>query len=360
MLTARQARRVAESWVREEAERVPGFAGALLAGSSLRREPDDPHPPGSDVDVWVVIDGPVPDPFLAPAHPLALHKSVVHGVVLDRMFLPWKRLEDPAAVLSDMFLAPVLAAGAILSDPSGRLSHLGAAVAAEHRRRAWVRSRLDGVRERVLALCHAIEEQPPLPVYDLRCWRIASLLMASTTAAAVPAVAALRDVTIRRGLVVAREILAGAGRMDLADSLLQTLGSAALGRAEVERLVAETERAYDAAVAVHRKRFALDCYVGRDLREYALGGIRELLGRHHREAMYFAAFVRAGAQNILENDGAGAERTRFREGFLGMLAALGIEGERPWAARAAAIQQLLPRLRDAADVILERNPVAQE
>ena len=70
MASTREARLAAEAWFRDEGSRTPGLVGALLAGSILERTPDEPFPPGSDVDVWMVVEGPVPDARRDPPSPL--------------------------------------------------------------------------------------------------------------------------------------------------------------------------------------------------------------------------------------------------------------------------------------------------
>jgi len=118
-VTTREARLAAEAWVREEGVRTPGFVGAMMVGSIGERAPDDPHPPGSDVDVWVVVDGPVPDARRDPPSPLWPDKLAFHGVVLERAHFSWELLRNPEAVLADENLAPTVVRSRLLSDPSG-------------------------------------------------------------------------------------------------------------------------------------------------------------------------------------------------------------------------------------------------
>ncbi len=109
MVTTAEARRAAETWVREEGLRTPGFVGALLVGSIQALAPADPLPPGSDVDVWVVVDGPVPDARRDPPSPLWPDKFAFRGIVLERAYFSWESLRDPTAVLANANLAPAVA-----------------------------------------------------------------------------------------------------------------------------------------------------------------------------------------------------------------------------------------------------------
>jgi hypothetical protein len=356
MLTTREARLVAEEWVRAEAASIPEFVGALLAGSARARAPEDPHPETSDLDVWIVVDAAVPDTVAAPEGRFAARKLHHRGVIVERAFFPWERLSDPARVLGDAFLAPALAAPVLLADPSGRLERVAAAVRAEFPRRSHVRRRVDGALALAGQFCEYAASGATAPRFDPLVSRAAGLGVSVTHAAAAPAAAALVAPATRWALVRAGELLRSHGRPALAEELLAALGSAALGRADVARAFDELERAYDAAVAVRRTPFGLDYNVAREARALALGGVRELVADHPREAMDRLLFLRSLAQNVLEHDGSAGERARFREGYLALLSAMGLDTDARRAARVAAIRALLPRLRAACEEIVAATP----
>ena len=142
-ITTRDAWRAAEDWVRAEAAPIAEFVGALVAGSTRARDPGAPHPVGSDVDVWVVVDAPVPDFMHDPRHRFAVRKFRRGEVILERGFKPWGALADAEVVLGDPHLAPNLAAPVILADPSGRLARLAAAVGTAFPRRSHALRRVD-------------------------------------------------------------------------------------------------------------------------------------------------------------------------------------------------------------------------
>ena len=64
MITTREARLAADAWMREEAGRHPELVGAILAGSARTRAPEEPHPPSSDVDLFIYVDAEVPSEML--------------------------------------------------------------------------------------------------------------------------------------------------------------------------------------------------------------------------------------------------------------------------------------------------------
>ncbi len=354
-INSMEARLLAESWVREEVKNVPEVVGAILAGSIRGRDPAAPHPAGSDVDIFIYVNAEVPSDTVEPRGRFAPRKLLYRGVVLEPSFHPAARIADPEVVLGDMLLAPAFTEPIIALDPSGQLRALAATVGPEFRRRRHVQCRLAQAVKSVEAFgprpC-----APALPALRAPCWRNAALAIALVRAANVPLVAALRYPTTRRAFVVARDVLAASGREDLADTLLRLLGSAELSRVHVEELVVEFERAYDVAVEVRRTPVVADWNVSREVRDLERAGVRELLDGHHREALYQVALLRTVAQGIIENDGDEEARARSGAGYRRLLAALGIDGDEAFFARAQALQAFVPELRERCEDLLARAP----
>ncbi len=355
MITEREARLSAEVWVREEVKNVPEVVGAILAGSIRGRDPEVPHPAGSDVDIFIFVNAEVPSDIAEPRGRFAPRKLGCRGVVLEPSFHAAARIADPEVVLGDMYLAPAFTEPLIVFDPSGRLRALSASVGPELRRRRHVQRRLAQAVQSVVAMgprpC-----APALPALRAPCWRNAVLAIGMVRAANVPLVPALRYPTTRRAFVAAREVLAAGGREDLADTLLRLLGSADLARAEVEELVAELERAYDVAVEVRHTPVVMDWNVSREVRELERAGVRELLDGHHREVLCQVALLRTVVQGILENDGDEEVRAWSGAGYRRLLAALGIDGDEAFFARAEALQAFVPELREGCEELLARAP----
>jgi hypothetical protein len=354
MITTGGARRIAGEWLREEAPRVPELVGAILVGSTRVRDLEAPHPPASDVDLFLWVDAEVPSDIEHPRGRFAPRKLLREGIVLEPSFHDASRLADTEAVLGDAHLAPALADPLILFDPAGRLSSVANAVRPGYRRRRHVERRL----AQVITLFEAMSAHPRVPELPALapCWRHVVLAFAVMHAAVAPLVAALRAPTVRRSLVVAREVFTGCERDDLADALLRLTGSAALSRSDVEDLVAELWLAYDAAVEARRTPVVMDWNVSRDARALECAAIGELVAEgHHREAAYPLLQLRTAVQGILENDGSDEVRTWSRAGYGRLLASLGIEGDDAFHARAAALQAFVPVLREGCEELLARN-----
>ncbi len=354
MITTGEARRVAEAWLREEAPRVPELVGAILVGSTRARDPEAPHPAASDVDVFLWVDAEVPSDIEHPRGRFAPRKLLRGGVVLEPSFHDARRIADPEAVLGDVHLGAAFADALILLDPTGGLAAVAHAVRPEYRRRRHVQRRLAQALE-LLEVMSAHPRAPDLPTLA-PCWRNAVLALAVMSAAIAPLVAALRFPTVRRSLVVAREVLGEAGREDLADALLRLAGSATLSRAEVEERVAELWSAYDAAVEARRTPVVMDWNVSREARALECAAIGELIAEgHHREAAYPLLQLRTAVQGMLENDGDEQVRAWSRVGYGRLLASLGIEGDEAFDARAKALQAFVLDIRKGCEEILARN-----
>ncbi len=356
MITTREARHAAEEWLGEEAGRHPELVGAILAGSTRTRALDEPHPPSSDVDLFLYVDAEVPSEILDPHGRFAPRKLAYRGVVIEPSFHEARRIADPEAVLGDMHLAPVFNEPCILFDPYGRLAALAAAVKPEFLRRRHAQRRL----------LQALAFTPPkgliaslhdIPGLRSPCWRNVGLAFGITRCAVAILVAELRYPTIRRSFVVAREVLCAAGREEFADQLLRLLGSYALSRTEVETLAAEAEQSYDVAVAVRRTPVVLDWNVSLDTRALERAAVRELIDAgHHREALFQILLVRSAVQGIIENDGDEEARTSSRLGYRRLLAALGIDGDEAFRARGQALREFIPALREGCQALLARAP----
>lgn len=355
MITEREARLLAETWVCEEVKNVPEVVGVILAGSTLSRAPEAPHPAGSDVDIFFYVDAEIPNGIVEPRARFAPRKLDYGGVILEPSFHSVEGIADRKVVLGDMSLAPAFAHPLIVFDPSGRLRALSASVGPEFRRRGHAQRRLVQAVESVVEM-GSRPCPPAVPALRAPCWRNGALAIGLIRAANVPLVAALRLTTSRKAFVGAREVLVAGGRVDLADSLLKLLGSADLSCAEVEELVAELECAYDVAVEVRRTPVVMDWNVSRDVRAFERAGVRELLDGHHREALGQVVLLRTVVQGIIENDGDEEIRAWAGTGYLRLLTALGIEGDEAFFARAEALQAFVPELRKGCEELLARAP----
>ncbi len=357
--TVGDAKAAADEWVRELSSDLSGFVAAYLCGSVCARNDEDIFKDTSDVDIRIVVDGVVPDPFLDPRHPLAQRKFRFRGVILEPTPVAWDSLRSADVVLADRYLSPPLAHACILSDPRGVLHSLQGVVSREFSRRSWIRKRCEQSSASAIAMCKLVGTPPPSAVYDRQALDAAYVfIFALIDAALIPILADLQEPTTRKCLVVSAETLGRYGWRHLAELLVQLLGSSQLTTSQVADQLDALQRAFSRAVEVHQTPFYGDFDISPDARAIVMEGARELAAVHYQEAMHWILFNRIIAQSALMNDAPPDEREGHAADFRSLLTMLGIENDHDLVTRADAIQQALPLLMEAAQDIISRNPNA--
>jgi hypothetical protein len=357
--TVEEAKAAASEWVNNRSSELPKFAGAYLCGSVCVRADSEQFKDTSDVDIRIVVDDVVPDPFLDPGHPLAQKKLRFRGIILEPTCISLDSIRDPHVVLADRYLAPPLARACIVADPRGFLLPLHQAVAREFSNRRWIRRRCEQSFQSARAESQLAGTPPPIPVYDPLALSAAYVfIFALIDAALIPVIASLREPTTRKSLVLASDTLRQYGWSDLAKKLVELLGASSLTRAHVEAQLEALRRAFDRAVQVHRTRFFGDFDVTETARPIVMEGAREMVDLHYEVAMHWILFNRIIAQSALMNDAPSSEKEGHSADFREVLNVLGVASADDMLTRADAIRQVLPALMDAAEDIIARNPDA--
>jgi len=130
MITVGQAKRIAQEWVEAEAPNIPNFRGAVLMGSILWKDDDTLHPATSDVDVKILLD--IDDPKQIEKQGLFQQYRSYKGITLETIFSPFAEYNTPEQILADFIHAAHFSVPNILSDPSGDLSKIQKAIAAQY------------------------------------------------------------------------------------------------------------------------------------------------------------------------------------------------------------------------------------
>ncbi len=346
-MRVKQALDAARQWVAEEARALPGFVGAFSHGSVNWLPPDATLAPTSDVDVMVVLAGAEP--------PDKIGKLVYRDVLLEVSFLPRQRMQPAERILGDYHLAGSFRLASILADPSGELGELQAAVAQGYARRRWVYARCEHARAQVLR--HLQPLAGPAPLHD----QAMAWLFAAGVTTHVLLVAGLRNPTVRRRYVAARELLADYGQEDFYPSLLELLGCARMPRARARQHLAALTEVFDAAKAVIRTPFFFASDISDLARLIAIDGSRELIERgDHREAIFWLAATYSRCQKVLYHDAPVELQERFSPAYRQLLADLGITSPADLQRHGAQVRAFLPRLWTVAEAILAANPAIED
>jgi hypothetical protein len=342
-MTVGEAKAVARRWVVEEASRLPGFHGAYFAGSTAWLPDDALHSATSDLDLNVV--------FTAPPEPSRRGKLLYHGLLLDVTPLALELVRTPEAALGHYHLAGGFRRRGIILDPSGHLSALQAAVSREFARRRWVRARCAHARGRILEQLAALN--PAAPFHE----QVIGWLFPTGVTAHVVLVAGLRNPTVRRRYVAARELLEEYGCLDLYDALLALLGCAHISRTRVEQHLAALVPLFDAASALIKTPFSFASDISAAARPIAIDGSRELIERGlHREALFWIAVTASRCRQVLAADAPPGLQQAFDPGYRRLLSDLGIASFTDLQRRAEDVRALLPRIWDVAEAIMAAHP----
>ncbi|MFE9957497.1 hypothetical protein [Micromonospora sp. NPDC005299] len=332
------ARAVAVEWVREEMRRDPSIGGAFFSGSTVGLPDEAVLPPSSDVDVLLVRDAPA----------AKVGKFRHRGVLVEVSALTWAELGSPVDVLGSWVFAPMFRADAVIADPSGRLAVIRDRVAAGFADPLWVRRRCAGVRRRIEDGLARLDERASLPE------QVLAWVFPTSVLAVLPAVAGLRDPTVRRRYVRAREVLAGYGFADRYEELLASLDGGGVGPGRVREHLAGLAVAFDEAARVARTPFPFVADLSAAGRPVVLDGSAELVAAGaHREAMFWIVVTYARCHAVLAVDAPRRERV-LRPAFEAVLADLQVASVVQRRRRAAALFGSLPRWQAVADAVVER------
>ncbi len=336
------ARAAATEWMRDNLTREPAFRGAFFSGSTITMPDDAELPVASDVDVLVVLDGPLP--------PTKPGKFRYRGALLEISYLPTDQLASVDEVLGIHYLANSLRTDTIIADPTGRLRALHEQVSARFAEPGQVRRRYREVLRRITLMLDALDESAP--------WQdqVTTWLFGTGVTTHAVLVAALRNPTVRLRYHAAREALVERGHPGLYPELLELQGSAHWTPQQTNHHLDALERTFDATVPVPRSPYRFNSDITTAARPVAIDGCRELIARgDHREAVFWIIATFARCHTILTAD-APELRQEHAPAFRAAVADLGISTFDDMRRRAAAVRDFLPRLAGVCEEILETNP----
>lgn len=342
-----EVRKIAGCWVEEEASTLPGFLGAYFSGSMTALPDDAPLPAASDVDIKLVADG--TDVEINP------QKHLYCGLVIDVSSESVEAIRSPEAVLGSYFTASHFTHPCIISDPTGHLAAIQAAVQRDFARREWVRRRCEHAREQLRESLSWLSPSGDLPDQAL------SWLFPIIFTPPMALVADLRNPTHRRGLATLGQVLARYGHPGLHERLLGIVGSEAMSREQVEALLAECAEAFDIAQAVRVTPFHLASNISDFGRPMVIGGAQELIDDgYHREALPWLAFMHSLCQKVLAHDAPNEIQNRFTPGYERLLVALGVPTFDDLAERNEQLVQFAADLWPVVEEIIETNPAIRD
>jgi hypothetical protein len=346
-MIVKQARAVARRWVIDEASNLPGFHGAFFHGSAAWLPDDAILPTTSDLDVVVVLTEPNP--------PQKPGKFIYRDVLLDVTYLLSHELRSPEWVLGQSHLAGSFRRPSVISDPSGWLTEINAAVSKDFAKRRWVVRRCEHARDKVLQNLESVHESEMFPD------QVTAWLFATGVTTHVLLAAGLKNPTVRSRYVAVRQLLADYQRSEFYDTLLNLLGCAHMTRDQVEHHLAALIDVFDATKAVIKTPFFFASDISDIGRPVAIDGSRELIEQgDHREAVFWIVATYSRCQKVLHFDAPVGMQQRFSPGFLHLLGDLGISSYADLQQRSEQVKKFLPRDWEVAEAIIAANPEIED
>jgi hypothetical protein len=341
VLTVAELVDIVQEWVDLYARNLPDFAGAYLWGGITALPGDAPFHLYRDVDVVVVLTSGAPDEE---------QEFFYRGLILEIIWKNLKFHQNAEGILADPSAGPNIATTQILADPTGILTPLHQAVAADYHRRSWIQARCEvekaTAQEWLAAMYKATTPDDRMIAARVFLGALSGLL----------AVAQLKRPTTRRTLALLRELLEAQGRPELNEMALAVMGSAHMSRADVEAMLDQTTLAFDRAVEVYQTTIPFGFALRSHVRPYHVEGTLEMIDEgSHREAMFWISCLDT-AYLALQNDAPDAEKPVFAAQFQAMHTALGNNSGEMWAERVKTATRLVSEIYQIADALVALHP----
>ena len=345
-MLVKDAKEIARRWIAEEATNLPGFSGAFFHGS-INDLPDNATlSASSDLDIMVALSDP-------PATKLG--KFVYQGVLLEASYIALNALQSPEEILAISHMAGSFRSPSIIADPTGQLTKLQAVVARDFAKAHWVRARCEDVQSKILRNLNALKADDPL--HD----QVTSWLFATGLTTHMLLVAGLKNPTVRKRYLAARELLEAYHFLGFYDPLLDLLGCVQITEERVNNHLATMTAAFDAATAVVKTPFFFASDISDIGRVISIDGTSEMIEQgNHREAIFWIVATYARCQKILFHDASTEVYERYAVGFWELVAALGINSFADLQHRSEQIQTFLPSLCEVTEEILAANSEIEE
>ncbi len=336
-----EVRSVAGRWVAEEVARSPGEVLCAFTYGSINWMADsDPFPPSSDVDIVVVV------PKVDPARH-RVYKRLFGGIAVEPFYVPRNRLLSAEALLADFALGPNVVNGKVIFDPDRIMDGLRAAIAPEFARRHWLRLRCRAARDSALPVIAAFQRSDSLShINGVSCLAVRAL-------AQMALIADLRNPTVKKALVKARDVLLAYDMAEEHVRLLRLGGAAELDNDAILRTASHCRTTLDEACRWLRTPFIGDnCVTVASLPSLDIDVPTCVAEGTGREIFTWIGTLYAHAMIALENDAPAATLAAAKRVYLDDMALIQAATPAEARARMLACRPALERMVDLCDDIV--------
>ena len=346
-MLVREVKALAGEWVSENASQLPGFMGGFFRGYLTEAHDDTEFPISSDLDLTLVFEDALPENLLKEVH--------YDGVIIGGGFWPVTRLQPLERVLSDYRIGYSFRLPHVLPGASDKLCEMAAAVSRNFPKRHWVMKRTEDARANCLKYVNFVSE------FDSEFDKVLVWLWAAGITTHIILAAALRNPTIRKRYLAAREVLSQYGHLDFYEFLLTLQGSHHFDSVTTQTHFHNAIEVFDVACEVCHKPFPYSSEIKMASRPKLINGTQELITkRFHRESVFWIVATYARCLRAFEHIGASSYLDRFRPGFEHILGDLGIKSLSDLGPRTEQVKASIPRAMAIAQLIMEAHPTIED
>lgn len=339
-MSVRDAKEIARHWSEHEARKIPGFVGTYLTGSTAWKDEAEIHPASSDIDVIVVID--------AETLPEKLGKFANRSGLLEVGFVTLAEITEIDTILADYHLAGSFRKPTTICDPTGKITEIQTAAAAQYADAEFVLHRLKHARQNALSFQDGYASAVTL--HD----QVTSLFFAAGVTTHMLLTAALENPTIRRRYIAARAVLDRIDKHGLHEDLLATLGSRDLDAVAVQKHLDRLALQFDFAGSILTTPYRFAADMAPDARAVAIGGTQEMIDQgFHREAMFWLLAVYSRCRAVISVDAEAAMLARFDFGYWRMLNSVGITSHADMDRRADQVLKDIDHVMEVSSKIID-------
>lgn len=286
------------------------ICAAYIIGSAADSNTEDLFPLNSDIDIMLVSSVP---PGKKPG------KIAADGLVVELSLIDRQILLKPESILGSYHVAHGLRKNTVIFDNDGALSAAQNFVEAHFFEKKWVAARRDDALNKSQMGFEGFNFNAPY--YD----RMMSLAFSSGIICHAVLAADMKNPTVRKRFVAAKEVLAAHGCDRLYDNMIEAFGVSALTKERALFHLNNLSYVFDSAILCGNDSYPFSSDISDYAKHIAIDGSMELIELGLcREAMFWIAASFSRCFKILADDSP-EEELRYKPMFVELARDMGID-----------------------------------
>jgi len=303
MITVAEAKGIALEWIESNAPDIRGLIGAVIGGSVNFMKDDDPWPKSSDLDIWILVDETEGDVTFA------LDKIIYRDVILEVSSRGFEGYNTPESILSSPFEGyHFTVPSCVLYDTDNKIRDLIDLVRPRFGEPEWIRKRVKGSYRNARGRFEWNIREREGDYF----WKMLNYVLGVKNISAMLTIADLGHPTVRRTMVLCRDVLQKYDRLDFHEEILDLYGARDVTASDVTGLVEGLIPAFRRAAQVVKTPF----FTSGTLKEHVIPLFKEGVAQvmeagYHREAMYPVFFTYWSVYTALNIDALPSEKLEW-------------------------------------------------